>query len=293
MVGKRGDMKQTVLCAFMLLAVTLSFTACQNHSTDPRPDALVKLGFELESSDFATLVNLVTLTVTSGGETLDVDTLNLVEGVVNDTLTLVPDQTVTLLLEAFRSSPPDEPLLLYSADTTLNVVAGPLVTLDLLLVPPPDLLMLRAGPIYQSSTVGGDPIEVFVDVYNVTSLWGASFRLEYDTTMLEFNPDDAVEGSFVSDDESVPTLGFVRDSLDFISGSVVRLLEDGVTPVGASGSGRLLTFSFTPIGTGSTEIRFIRNSSTPKLSDPDLNPVTNFENVVLEPATVEVFAGSR
>jgi hypothetical protein len=286
-------MKQTVLCACLLLAVAMGFTACQNHSTDPHPDALVKLGFELESSDFATLVNLVTLTVMSDGDTLDVDTLNLVEGVVVDTLTLVPDQSVTLLLQAYHSLlPPEEPLLLYSADTTFVVPAEPLVDLDLLLVPAPNVLMLRAGPLYQSSTVGGDPIEIFVDLHNVQNLWGAAFRLEYDTTMLEFDIDDVTEGGLVRGDPAVPTLAWARDSLDFISGTVVRVRQDEVTPAGADGSGRLLTFSFTPIGVGSTEIRFVQNSSTPKLSNPDLNPVANFDNLVLETATIEVFAGS-
>ena len=171
-------MKKNILWATLTIVFTIGFAGCQSQSTDPGPNALVKLGFELESNDLATLVELVTMTVEFEETVIDVDTLELVDGVVTDSIVLVPDQTITITLRAYSGLRDGVRILLYVGEETFVVPTAESFPVDILLAPPPGLLMLRAGPLYQSADLDGDTVEVFVDIHNVTSLFGAAFRLE-------------------------------------------------------------------------------------------------------------------
>jgi len=276
-------MRQKILWAFLMVVFTIGFAGCTSHSTNPHPNALVKLGFELESNDLATLVDLVTLSVVFEETTIDVDTLNLVDGVVTDTVTRVPDQTITLILRAFSSSG----VLLYTGDTTFVVPAEETFPVNIHLAPPPDLLMLRAGPLYQSAVLEGDTVEVFVDVHNAASLFGAAFRLQYDPEALSFV--GASEGPFISADGAVTTLAGVIDQTadNIIPFFVTRVRnQDGTLPSGVSGSGRLATFRFTPVLSGPTDLTI--GAETVKLTQPNGANIALFDNLVLESATVDV-----
>ena len=280
-------MKPKILWAFLTIVVTIGLAGCQSHSTNPPPNALVKLGFELESNDLATLVELVTLTVEFEESVIDVDTLNLVEGVVTDTVTLVPDQTITIILRAYSGPrpPSGNRVLLYVGDTTFMVPAEETFPVNILLAPPPELLMLRAGPLYQSAALEGDTIEVFVDVHNVDELFGAAFRLQYDPEALNFV--DASEGDFIRGD-GLPTLAGIIDQTtdDIIPYFVTRLRGEGGLPPGVSGSGRLATFRFTAITAGTS--LFTIGAETANLTRPDGAKVAQFDNLILESATLDV-----
>ncbi len=276
-------MRQKILWALLMVVFTIGIAGCSSHSTNPHPNALVKLGFELESNDLATLVNYVTLSVVLESTTIQEDTLELVDGTVTDSVTLVPDQTITIILRAFSASN----VLLYIGDTTFVVPAEETFPVNILLSPPDDLLMLRAGPLFQTASPDGDTVEVFVDVHNVSSLFGAAFRLTYDPEALNFV--DAREGSFVSGNGAVQTLAGIIDqtTTGILPYFVTRVRNnDGSTPAGASGSGRLVTFRFTPILEGPTD--FSIGAETVKMTQPNGANVPLFNNLVLESATVDV-----
>lgn len=276
-------MRQKILWAFLMIVFTIGLAGCTSQSTNPHPNALVKLGFTLESSDLATLVDYVTLDVLIGETTIQSDTLDVVDGAVTDSVTLVPDQTVTIILRAFSAND----VLLYTGDTTFVVPATERFPVDILLSPPPDLLMLRAGPLYQAANLEGDTIQVFVDVHNVTGLFGAAFRLRYNPDSLNFI--GATEGPFVSADGDVATLAGVLDQTapGIIPYFVTRLRnQDGTTPSGVTGTGRLATFRFTPILAGPNYLTI--GAATVKMTQPNGDNVPLFNNLVLESATVDV-----
>jgi len=273
-------------CWCMLAAVVglLFLAGCQSQTTGPIPSAQVKLGFHLQSADLASLVDLVTLTMTYPDSSI-VLTIPLDDnGEIHDTLVVPPADAIVFTLRALDN----EGRLLYIGSQTRSVAPGQQVEINILLLPNPELLMLRAGPLFQSALLQTEEmISVYVDVHNVDSLFGAAFRIRYDTLVLRFS--HAEEGDFVRGDPPVPTLAIVlKDTLNFVAYDVTRLNQTGVPRAGVSGSGRLATFFFSKRRVGSTALTI--DPRTVSLTRPDANgsPVNRFASLALESATVEV-----
>ena len=274
-------------CALAAVAGLLSLAGCQSQTTGPIPSAQVKLGFHLQSAEFASLVDIVILTMTYP-DTVIVDTLPVVNGEIHDTIPVTPGNSIVDTLRAFGREIEGERLLLYIGSQTHSVAPGQQVTIIILLLPNPELLMLRAGPLFQSALLQTEEmISVYVDVHDVDSLFGAAFRIRYDTLVLRFS--HAEEGDFVRGDPPVPTLAIVlKDTLNFVAYDVTRLNQTGVPRAGVSGSGRLATFFFSKRRVGSTALTI--DPRTVSLTRPDANgsPVNRFASLALESATVEV-----
>jgi hypothetical protein len=151
--------------------------------------------------------------------------------------------------------------------------------------------MLRAGPLYQEVELPGqDLVEVTIDVYNVDSLFGASFRAQYDTTVLDFV--NATEGTFLKGTNAqnpIPTLAvLLKDSANFVAYSITRLRQPSVVIPGVSTGttpGRLATLRFNKKQAGASDITF---EPTAQLVDPSGRLVRNHGNLVLESATVRI-----
>jgi hypothetical protein len=132
-------------------------------------------------------------------------------------------------------------------------------------------------------------VSVYVDVHNVDSLFGAAFRILYDTLVLGFS--HAEEGDFVRGNPPATTwAGVIKDTPGHIPYFVSRVRQSEFAVPGVSGSGRLATFFFTKRGAGSTAVTIDAEKVPPSLTRPgprDL-PVNRFTSLVLESATVEV-----
>jgi hypothetical protein len=267
--------------AVTVIVAVLCLAGCTDNAVGPNDTARLKMGFDLTSNELASAVEVVTLTLTYP-DTVIVDTLNLVDGEINDTITVPAAPSVNFTLRAFTAGG----TLLYQGGTTEAVVAGEVVEVNIQLTPVASILMLRVGPIYQGAASGTTaPAEVFVDIHNVQSLFGAAFRLVYDTTVLRFN--SAVRGDFIRGDPVVPTLeGVIKDTLDYVAYAATRIRDGGTLPPSVSGSGRIATFRFDRVAVGSTSITIL--PETVSLERADGQPVSNISGLILESATVEV-----
>lgn len=259
------------------------WAGCTENSVGPNDTARLKMGFELTSNELASAVELVTLTI-DYPDTSIVDTLELVDGEINDTLTIPIGTNLIFTLRAFSAGG----TLLYMGTDTQDAVAGQIVEVDIQLSPVAQILMLRVGPLYQVGALDtGDEVEVFVDIHNVDPMFGAAFRVVYDTTVLEF--DHSIRGTFVRGDPAVPTLeGVVKDSLDYVAYAATRVRTGGALPSPVSGSGRIATFVFNRVGVGSSPITI--HPETVALEQADGQPVGNIGALILESATVEVLS---
>lgn len=263
-----------------IVAVVLGLAGCSSNPTAPAPTSRLKLGFTLQSPELASLVTSVTLTM-QYPDTVIVQTLTLVDGGIHDTLVVNPSESIVFTLRAFDS----QERLLYIGSATRSVAAGQRLEVEILLVPNPDLLMLRAGPLFQSSALATDDlVSVFVDIYNVDSLVGASFRIQYDTLSLRFA--QAIEGSFLHGTTADTTIfGWVREGPGFVAFTGARVGTPGAAYVGVSGSGRLVTFLFSKQSAGTSSIVIRRE--TVKLEKPN-GLVNHFGELVLESATIQI-----
>ena len=266
---------------FLTLALALIVAGCGN-STGPTLPAQVKMGFTLASTELASAVELVTLEITYPDGGTDLDTLNLVEGQINDTLSVPSGQELTFTLRAYSGGG----VLLYEGSDTATPSTGQTVEINILLTPVDDILMLRAGPLFQSGSLSGGTVDVFVDVYNVDSLFGSAFRVDYDTTVLRFT--GATEGTFLRGSPPYPTLGgVIKDSLNYVAYALTRVRDGGGTLApGVNGSGRLTVLHFARVGVGTSAITF--ESAHVALQRPSGELVERSASLILESATVQV-----
>jgi hypothetical protein len=272
------------LSGFLVL-LALSICGC-GESPNSGGAVALKLNVQLETPSLASQVEVVTLTIRyGGGAPIGPDTLNFEDGVVDDTLSVAPGDSVVFILRALSGTG----LVLYEGRDTVGVVQpGSTLTVDIILRPA--VLMLRAGPLIQEVELAEQSlVDVFVDIYNVDSLYGASFRAHYDTTVLDFA--GVIEGDFLKSAGPPPisTLAFLlKDSADFIAYSVTRLREPSFQVPGVSTGttpGRLATLRFSKKRAGTSEITF---APTAQLVDPNGRLVRNHGSIVLEPATVRI-----
>ena len=270
-------------CALGLMSV-LGMSACGDSPTVSGGDVALKLTVELETPSLASRIEVVTLTIRYGSlPPVGPDTLHYADGRINDTVSVAPGDTVTFILRALDA----DGLVLYEGrDGPRQVRAG--VTLPITILLRPAVLMLRAGPLFQEVDLAGQSlIEVFVDAYNVDSLFGASFRAHYDTTVLDFV--SISEGSFLRANGAIPTLAILlKDSADFVAYSVTRVRQSSFQVPGASTTttpGRLATLRFSKKKVGTSPITF---EPTAQLLDPNGRLVRNHANLVLESATVRI-----
>ncbi|MEW5701125.1 MAG: cohesin domain-containing protein [Candidatus Zixiibacteriota bacterium] len=276
-------------CTFCIAAALLTCVAivgCGDTPTGPDPGVALKLNIALETPALASRVRVVTLTVRYANSLVPdrIDTLRFVDGEVRDTISIVPADSVLFILRALDQGG----VLLYEGSAARHVVPGSRLEVSILLRPA--VLMLRVGPMFQTTTLSTENlVGVYIDVYNVDSLFGAAFRVRYDTTILRFA--GATGGDFLRGTGSpgLPLLEFVKDTLDFVAYSVSRMREpSGAVPPGVSTDtlpGRLVSFTFAKVGAGTSELTL---DATAVLQDRYGKPVTGHQALVLESATVRV-----
>lgn len=280
-----GNIRRFQKYLFGALMVVIS--GCGDSPTGGGGSVALKMNVQLETPVLASQIEVVTLTIRYGSlPPVGPDTLNFADGAIDDTVSVAPGDTVTFILRALDGAG----LVLYEGREGPRMVqAGSTLSLNILLRPA--VLMLRAGPLHQDVELPGQNlVEVTVDIYNVDSLFGASFRVHYDTTVLEF--DNVTEGTFLkgtSVQNPIPTLAILlKDSSDFVAYSVTRLRQAGAPLPGVSTEttpGRLATLRFSKKRAGTSDITF---EPTAQLVNPSGHLVRNHTSLVLESATVRI-----
>ena len=247
---------------------------------------VMKIGLGQNAPEAASVISSITLAVcfaTSAGGTCPEESADILlgdtrsdDGTVQFELDLEPGDSATFTLRAYTAT---SGRLLYQGSEFVVVGTSSPQTQTITLQPV--AMMLRASPLFQTGALD-NPEAVSVDVYvhHVASLFGASFRIHYETSVLQF--DSAGVGSFLAG-PGPDTIWFALASSDFVAFSVTLHRDD---PPADSGSGRLATFFFSRIATGTSVITI--NPSTYALKDPDGKPVAGSKDLILESGTVEV-----
>jgi hypothetical protein len=280
------------LCWCTAVGLALWLGACGGDSppNGPGPAVALKLNIQLETPVLASQIRAVTLTLRYGTSMIPdlVDTLHFADGEVRDTISIVPADSILFILRALDGNG----RVLYEGSEARHAPPGIRLELNILLRPV--VLMLRVGPLFQTTTLSIENlVGVYVEVYNVDSLFGAAFRVRYDTTILRFagaHTDAFLKGTA---DPGFPLLEFLKDTLDFVAYSVSRMRQpSGALPPGVSTDtvpGRLVSFSFAKVAAGSCDLTL---DNTAALLDRYGKPIPGAQSLVLESATVEVVAGT-
>lgn len=282
--GKFG-MREAATAALAVL--TLSWNSCANSpsTTGPGPVTGLKMTIALETPVMASLIDRVTLTLRYDTTTVAPITLHYADGIVHDTVAVNPGEAVTFILRALDAG---GRTLYQDRQGPMAISGGTQLLLHFLLRPV--VLMLRAGPLIQDVSLATDGlVQVFVDVYNVDSLYGAAFRLHYDPTVLEFS--SVQDGDFLTGPGVEIIALSIRDSADFVTYSVARKRKDDNQPRGVHGNGRLATFYFGKKRAGSSAMTL--DPATAQLLGRRGNLYPIYPDVVLESATVHVTASGQ
>ena len=209
----------------------------------------------------------------------DLDTLFeepvISEGMIVDTLSLRPGENVEFRLSA--SSGTGQPL--YVGYDTVDVVSGATVMSTINMEP--IVSMLRSSPLYQEiSLAGEEQASIGVDIYNVSELFGAAFRIQFDADVLEFA--GATAGDFLGNE----TLFFAASEDDYVAVTITMTQNELRDRKGASGSGRLATVLFNGLATGLTNLTFEIDRA--RLDDENGQSIPEMSQLVFETGQIVV-----
>jgi hypothetical protein len=264
--------ENSVLLGAVFAAAIVMVVIIVGCSDSSGPDFVmpVELAAVFEGSQLSSNVARVELSVTAG------DSLPIIRmdvpfgpGGVNVVVDVPPGQNIVFSLAAFDN----QGQLLYYGNNEASIGLGQDVTVFIQMVP--QILMLKVNPLFQSVPTGD--LQFFdVYVYRVQNLFGASFRIEFNNTIIA--PGDVQVGDFLGPD----AVSTIRMDSNFVA--VALTLTQGQLPV--SGSGWLARIFFDPLEQGTSQLNF--NPTTAMLTDPTGAPISGFGNLVLENGEVEV-----
>ncbi len=259
------------------MALAAGIIACSGSPNGPGGGTTVGLQVQFKPSLMTSLIDSVELQITylPDGES-QIETPTVHEGRILDTLLLSPGESVEFYLTALDETG----TILYEAYDTLEIVSGAAVNATLSMQPV--VSMLRPSPMYRHVTMG-ETAEFSVDiyVYNVSEVFNAAFRLEYDPTALEAIRVEP--GTYLGSD-----IFMAPNILDnYVAVGITRI------PPAAGGveddSGHLATIYFSPVTTGESVLNF--DASRVSLLTADGQPIPEMDAMVLETGTVVVNPG--
>lgn len=275
---KNYEMNKQLKVLIYLSLFIIMLTGCsQNLPTKSLDSKLapVALRVSLEQSPQLDPIDHLVLTVTAS----DMDTIRKEISVHNssfeDTLT-VPCGTAERRFELEAKN--TEGKTLYSGSASAKVVGGKTVPVEIDLLPA--VLMIKLTPRY--SYVQQDSVfNLDVEVYGVDSLFGASFRIEFDEDLLECQGADTLspQGIMGAGDSFI---FFDTTGTGYVAVSIIKKFGDN--PV--SGLGGLAQLSFRALSIGTASLAF--SDTTLRLVKADGSSISNFDSLVVDQATVDI-----
>jgi hypothetical protein len=266
---------KVVLCLSLLFIV---FAGCsQNLPTRPQDLDLarVALRVSVEQSSKLDPIAFILLTVTAPDMDTIQDTILVYNSSFEKSLT-VPAGTDERLFTLEAKNANDK--ILYAGSTFVKVVGGGTNTVEINLMPA--VLMIKLTPRYNSVNEN-EEFDLNVEVYNVDSLFGASFRILFDNSLLQYRSVDP------------PTTNGIlgpRDSFIFFDTTETGYVAISITrkfpadPV--EGSGALAQLTFRSISTGTTSLTF--EPSNLRLIQGNGSYIPDFDSLVVDEAIVDI-----
>jgi len=262
-----------LLIGIALVGLAWGAISCSTSPTDPVTAVPVDMQISFKPSALTALIDsaIVRIVYLQTDDTL-YEYPTVTKGMILDTLVLLPGNDVQLCLTALHDT-----LVLYAGCDTIDVVAGSTVVSTIYMEPNPDLSMLQFSPLYQEISLSREEeAGVGIDLYNVSDLSGAAFRVLYDTTKLAFMTVEI--GPFLGDE----VFAVVIDTMGYVA---VGLTLRGAA-AGVSGSGRLATVVFGGVAEGRGILRF--DIARAKFTTPTGELIPEASQMVFETGEVVV-----
>lgn len=220
-----------------VLALVMFLSGC---SSTTEPDFLmpVRVSSALDYFNASqTKVDRVVMTVSADDLGSKSQEVELINGKVELELEIKPGRDRTIRLDAYDA----DDLLLYSGQETVDVGLGEELTIEIKMEP--QVLMIKVDPVYQRVDPNSGLVNSFqIYVYNVEDLFGVSFRINYDSSIIA--PYDIEYHDFLGDD--LLTLS------KFEKNHVAVGMTNKRGSAQVDGSGLLATIFFDPIVEGET-----------------------------------------
>jgi hypothetical protein len=265
----------------VLLYLSLMFSVIvgcsRNMPTAPRNTKLVPVTFRvsLEQSYKLGSISYLLLTVTAADMDPMQKTIAIHDSTFEDTL-VVPAGTVErqFKLEAKSSGG----RTLYSGSASAMVEAGKTNTINIEMLPA--VLMLKMTPRYQQVNVD-NTFNLSVEIYNVDSLFGVSFRIEFDNSRLQYLGASLPSPTGILGEPDA-VIFFDTSGTNYVAVSITRMYPDTMV----SGNGALAQLRFRAISPGTANLNF--TSNTLRLVEKSGQSIPGFDDCVLDEAICDI-----
>ncbi len=269
--------KKLRIVVYLFLVVSMLMSCSKSLPTNPVNSkmATVNLRVSFESSSQMDLIDHLLLTVTADDMVTIEKTILIHHSSFEDSLT-VPAGAIERLFVLEGKDLQGETV--YSGSTSAKVEAGDTITVDINLLPA--VLMIKMTPRY-TQVEQYQPCTLSVEVYNVVSLFGASFRIEYDNNRLQYSHTTLPSPQGVLGPAN-SVIFFDTSGTDYVAVSITR--KRPASPVDSSGA--LAQLHFQAISPGTAKLVFSQN--TLRLTNEDGDLIPNFDGLVRDEGTVEI-----
>ncbi len=265
-----------LVTAATLLAAALLLSSCSLSDSPTGQNNQLTVQAVLKQADLGSSVTNVRLTITGDGiEDIVKDTV-FVDGIATFEVEVPTGQDLTFTMMAMDI----EGTVLYQGSEVTQIAPVGSATVNIKLEP--QVPMIRVTPLYQQLTSTSETNQLRVEIHNVNALFGASFRIEFDSTIVKVG--NVTEGSIFGQNQ---TIFFSRNEGNYVA--VGLTIQGNQTQQGVDGGGIVATFDLLP-GTASGTTDITINPDTIQLVDWQGNHLPAAGQLYIENGEVEAVA---
>lgn len=260
----------------LIAALSLALFVCSCSGNQPNSSGTKEIVISSLLKDLGLGANINSIVLAVSGDGFDEFTrsVDIVDGTASIVLDVPIGEDRSFEMTAFDG----ESVALYSGTTVADVLAGQITEVNIQLdavVP-----MIRVSPMFTDTDNDTQkPIRIFV--HNIDSLFGASFRLEYDTSVIAIA--SVTEGNMFAGHQ---TLFFTQQRPSYVAVAITMLGNQ--SPQGVSGEGTLAVITLTPRAAGTSPLNI--PAATLSLIDWQSNPLPRQGTLYIEEGEIRVDA---
>jgi len=263
-----------VIALVSLVGAALFLSSCATTPTGQSRQVVVQTS--AKQSSMGDDVTSVRLTIAGAGIDDIVEEGDFVDGLVTFEVEVPSSIELTFTMSALDI----EGTILFEGSQVTTIAPGSSTTIDITMSP--QVPMVRVTPRYSQVGGGVEAGELAVEISNVDNLFGVSFRIEFDSAIVQIG--DVTQGSLFG---SAQTIFFSQNEGSYVA--VGSTMLGSQTPQGVDDGGTVATFQVLPGSTaGKSEIAI--NPETLKLIDWQGNELPSTGQLYFESGEVENLA---
>jgi hypothetical protein len=266
---------RSVAFAADMVVIVLLLAGCASKSFDAASGRPVTISTSFKQLGIGANITRIVLDITGSGFSPMSQELSIANGLVRADVD-VPFGTARIFeLTAFGGE-----TVLYQGADTVDVSTSSVTEVSIYMRP--QVPMIKINPLYGARSMEVQNGEFSVEVFNVDSLFGIAFRLEVDSTVIQFTGAEA--GGFLGGADS--TLFFAQMYPHYLP--VGYTLRGNQQPMGLSGSGKIARVTYTAKKAGTSPVTI--NPSYVKLIDWQGRTLPRQGQIYIESGEVEILA---